>query len=310
MPPPDTLAAQAARDRARDAFAEATAALARARAAGPRPGAARPPARSRDPFALLAAAAVLGLVGGFAASLAAELRRPTIADARDAEAVTGARAVAEVDGDRPPMPAGETARALDPYQALALRLAAADDPVRELVITAVDPAVAAVVTARLAAACAIEGAPTLVLDGDPAGALLSRVYRTRADPGFTEVLAGVSVWREVALPVARVQGTDVELVPAGAPRRGVSDEATLAVAREEFSEFAARFAQVLATAPTDPDRGSPAALWLSARVVLCARVGATSHTALAAAATRVRLSGWPLWGVILWRGEVPSLPLY
>ena len=58
---------------------------------------------SAPPYAMLASAIVFGMVLGFGAALTQELRRPRIADAREAERVAGARVISVIR-PRPPSP--------------------------------------------------------------------------------------------------------------------------------------------------------------------------------------------------------------
>src|SRR5438270_829276 len=58
---------------------------------------------SAPPYAMLASAIVFGMVLGFGAAFSQELRRPRIADAREAERVSGVRVISVIR-PRPPSP--------------------------------------------------------------------------------------------------------------------------------------------------------------------------------------------------------------
>jgi hypothetical protein len=105
-PPPrsqvDTGRFMAQRAAGERAYAEATATLAQMRAVNERID--KETERARDlanvgapPLAMLAAAVVLALTLGFGASLFMELKNPTVADAREAEQVTGVRVLSVIE---------------------------------------------------------------------------------------------------------------------------------------------------------------------------------------------------------------------
>ncbi|HEX6059217.1 MAG TPA: hypothetical protein VFZ11_09405 [Gemmatimonadaceae bacterium] len=270
------------------------------------------------PVARLAAALVIGLAIGFGATLFGELRRPRVADPREAERVTTSRTLAVIrqaardparsrrrsDRELPPL--------LDPgadhYRLLWLSLHGADAPLSFVTVTGDEPAVAAVVAANLAGAAALEARSALVVDTDVAGCGIAAMLRRRSAPGYAEVLAGSAEWAEVitAAPVGRDQQIDV--VPSGrAAALPPVDEALAARVRLDLARLARRYDIVVLLAPLAAVRDAANSVLPAPDVVVTARAGHTAVAALRADAAALRHAGTRLRGVALWRTDAPIL---
>ena len=144
------------------------------------------------PWAMLAAAVVLALAVGFAASFGTELKRPHIADPREAEQISGARVLTVI---RPPEVVVERSRrqadveapplidvVSESYRTLYLHIASVEASVPIVTITGDDPGIVATVASNLAASAAYEARSTLLVDVDPTTCSVASVLRIRPDP--------------------------------------------------------------------------------------------------------------------------------
>ena len=152
------------------------------------------------PWAMLAAAVVLALAVGFAASFGTELKRPHIADPRETEQVSGARVLTVI---KPPEVVVERSRrqadveapplidvVSESYRTLYLHIASVEASVPIVTITGDDPAIVATVAANLAASAAYEARSTLLVDVDPTTCSVASVLRIRPDPGLSGIITG------------------------------------------------------------------------------------------------------------------------
>ena len=248
-----------------------------------------------------------GLLGRFGTALRAEMRRPTLAHATEAERSTGSSVVTVVREGLIDGPARYRPSGVDPFRMLYLGLTATGTRARTAIVTGSDPVIAAAVGGRLAIAAAADHRTTLVVDLDPAEIALSRAFRARPEPGLTDVLAGAFKWREVARPVGSSDGLLITLVPAGTERDDLPQGEALEQAREEFTRFRAPYElTILVANPTQLD----CALALVERTPLvhCASTGATEVESLVAESAQLRAAGFRVHGIVLWDAERPSLP--
>ena len=163
---------------------------------------------------MLFAAMVLAVIAGFAFNLSAEIRKPTLATPREAERVAHAPILAVArDADRVPRAGG-----IDPFRMLYLGLTATGTRTRTVVVSGDDRAVVATVAGRLALAAAADARATLVADADAEGSSLAGYYGERPEPGFSDALAGVRLWREITRPIGASDGVTIDVIPGGAIR--------------------------------------------------------------------------------------------
>lgn len=268
---------------------------------------------SAPPWALLAAALVLGLAAGFGVTLLGEMRTPRVADAREAEWAGTVRVLARVtpyepppervrrksDRDVPPL----LESASDAYRFLYLHLASTTPGALGVTIAGRDPALAAVVGANVAALAALEARLALLVDADPQGVLAS-VVRVRPTPGIAEIAAGEAAWSEAA--VAQTTGRDrtIDVVTAGARATSPADIAAL-LARD-LPRLVRRYDAVVVSSGLEPLLAAP--LLPLPRVVVCARTGVTPLRELADDVDALHDAGAHVVGIVLWDRDEPSVP--
>jgi Mrp family chromosome partitioning ATPase len=271
------------------------------------------------PVALLAAALVLGLVAGFGAALAAELRHPRLADPQESERVTGARVLAVIDQHTPvadrsrrrseaQLPASLDYDASDSYRMLYLRFVPTGGTIPLLTITGDEPEVVATVATNLATAAAVEARSTLLVDGDLESAGATRAMRIGSEPGLAGVIDGTIEWAEaiVTVPIGRDGLLDV--VPSGNWRKGALDAHVAEEVRRDLARLARRYDMTVLVAPAAHAALGARSFLPSPDVVVCARVGYTPLARLAGEVERLSGSGARVLGIVLWATDVPELP--
>jgi Mrp family chromosome partitioning ATPase len=304
----DTAGPRQSRDGARVAASAAESALAAARAqnaaAAGRESAARARTERRTPpVAVLAAAMVLAIIIGFSVSLFTEIARPTIATSREAERAAGAPVVAMARArDRAAGMGG-----MDPFRMLYLGLTATGTRTRTVAISGDDRAVVATASGRLALAAAGDARASLVVDMDAEGSPVAGYYGERPEPGFTDALAGVRLWREVTRPIGASDELAIDVMPAGSIRRDEPDAETKRSARAEFARFREEYDFCVIVVPTDAALELLCSLIDAPSVVVCAEMGRTSLEELRVSAARVRTVGAQVHGVALWDAELPII---
>jgi Mrp family chromosome partitioning ATPase len=259
--------------------------------------------RRIPPVATLIAALVLGLIVGFSLNLATEIGRPTISGAREAEQLSSAPVLAVARAqDRAPRIGG-----IDPFRMLYLGLTATGTRTRTVVVSGDDRAVVATVAGRLALAAAADARATLVVDADADGSSVAAYYDERPEPGFSDALASVRLWREVTRPIGANDGLSIDVIPGGAVRREPLDVEARQAAREEFERFRQEYDFCVVVAPGLTALTGFADLVTEPVTILCAEVGRTTLEALRSAANGLRGAGATFHGMALWDAEIPYL---
>ncbi len=306
--PIDTTKPRITRDSARVASSAADSMLDAGRkqnaAADQRAAAAQEKETRRvPPVAMLFAAMVLAMIAGFSFNLSAEIRKPTLASPREAERVarTSILAVAR-DADRVPRIGG-----IDPFRMLYLGLTATGTRTRTVAVSGDDRAVVATVAGRVALAAAADARATLVVDLDAEGSSVAGYYGEPPEPGFSDALAGVRLWREVTRPIGASDGLSIDIIAAGAIRPEQQDRAAIASARDEFARFRSEYDFCVIVAPSEQSLALACSLVEKPVTVLCAEIGRTPVARLYADATSVRNSGAVLHGLAIWDAELPQL---
>jgi len=185
------------------------------------------------PWAMLAAAVVLALAVGFAASFGTELKRPHIADPREAEQISGARVLTVI---KPPEVVVERSRrqadveapplidvVSESYRTLYLHIASVEASVPIVTITGDDPGIVATVAANLAASAAYEARSTLLVDVDPTTCSVASVLRIRPDPGLSGIITGSATWPEAIVPTTIGRDRPLDVLPSGTRRSGLPE---------------------------------------------------------------------------------------
>jgi len=260
-----------------------------------------------SPMAAAIAALVLAGVLVFTLAVSVEARRPTIAHAREAERLTGVPVHAVEEGAR--LLRGGRARlqpgtGIDPFRMVYLALTASGTRERTVCVTGDDPDTVAAVAGRLAVSSAADERATLLVDLAPDVPAATTYFAERGEPGFTEAIAGVRLWREVARPVGASEGLGIDVVPAGARRQDTIDSASLATNRDEFHLFTSEYDFTVIAAPTRDAITLAALLCPQPATVYVARVAETTLDALVAEVRRLKDLDINLYGILLvdWHG--------
>lgn len=269
------------------------------------------------PWAMLAAALVLALALGFAASFGVELRSPHIADSKEAEQMSGARVLTVV---RPPEIVVERSRrqvdveapplidvVSESYRTLYLHIAAVDASVPIVTITGDDPAIVATVAANLAASAAYEARSTLLVDVDPTTCSVASVLRIRPDPGLSGIVTGAATWPEAIVPTTIGRDRPLDVLPSGTRRVGLPEPEVVDEVRSELARMQRRYDFIIISAPTSYVQRSASSIIPAPDVILCARLAHTTVAALKTAVDSLRGADMRIHGLVLWDAEMPQL---
>ncbi|MBV9879250.1 MAG: hypothetical protein JO180_02090 [Gemmatirosa sp.] len=314
----ESAASLAARLRRDSADARLAAARARDVAIDRRVEAARVQANvEAPPAAMLASAFALALVIGFAVLLSAEVRRPRVADAREAERVSRARVLAVVrpgeatadrtrrraDVELPPL----IDASAESYRMLYLSLAATGAAIPIVAVTGDDPAIAAAVAANVAAVAAEDGRGTLVVDTDMARGLLSTALGTRARLGLSDLARSNLPLAEAIVPVTVGRGLAVDVVPAGIAAPPAATGSAFDTLRLDLGRLARRYDFAVLGMPPGDAEADARGLRIAPDVIVCARSGHTPLAGLAREVARLHDAGARVRGLVLWDDERPNI---
>jgi len=269
------------------------------------------------PWAMLAAAVVLALAVGFAASFGTELKRPHIADPRETEQVSGARVLTVI---RPPEVVVERSRrqadveapplidvVSESYRTLYLHIASVEASVPIVTITGDDPGIVATVAANLAASAAYEARSTLLVDVDPTTCSVASVLRIRPDPGLSGIITGSATWPEAIVPTTIGRDRPLDVLPSGTRRAGLPEPNTVEEVRKELARMQRRYDFIIIAAPTSYVQRSASSIIPSPDVILCARIAHTTVGGLKTAVDSLRGADMRIHGLVLWDAEMPQL---
>jgi len=311
----DTMPLRLAQDSARRALGATERRLADARrhndAVARLEASARSPAeRSPSPGMLITAAAVSGLALGFLVALAGEIRRPAVADAREAEVAASLSVLAHItdvdprarrtrrraDRDVPPL----IELTSDHYDRLYYRLADSVARLPQLAVLGDDPVVVAIVSANLAAAAARNARATLLLDADFESASASNVLRVRREPGMAEVLANRVHWSSAIAHSVVGRDRVIDVLPAGSAGGGSSWANAAASFAAEVAHIARRYDTLIISAPVSR-RGAVSAVAAAVPdAIVCVRISRTPVRLLQRIIMEARADGARPRGLVLW----------
>jgi Mrp family chromosome partitioning ATPase len=268
------------------------------------------------PFALLASAIVFGMVLGFGAALVQELRRPRIADEREAERVAGVRVISVI---RPRPPSPERGRRMadraapphidpanDAHQLVWLFVAPPASSLLLLTITGDSSVIAAIIAANLGALAAEEARNVIVIDTDSVTSPVSSALRLRREPGLREILEGRVSWPEATQQATIGRDRVIDVVASGAGY-SVTDIGRISdLLRRDAARMARHYDTILISASREATfSGLPGALPMH-DVLYCARLGVTRHEELKKAVQSIRLAGGNPLGIVLWDDVEPA----
>lgn len=266
------------------------------------------------PQMLIAAAAVSGLAIGFLVALSAEMRKPAVADGREAEVASGLPVLAHItelsNAGRPARrKADRDVPALieltsDRYDRLYHRLA---DPLARLPQLAVlgdNPIVVATVAANLAAAAARTARSTLLLDADFDSGSVSAVLGVRRQPGMLDVLAKRYHWSSVLAQTVVGRDRVIDVLPAGiAPSGNVGVDASLTLG-SEIGSIVGRYDTVIVSAPVSRTGRVSSISAVVPDAVVCVRISHSSVRLLQRIVNEARADGAKLRGLVLWSRSI------
>lgn len=269
------------------------------------------------PWAMLAAAVVLALAVGFAASFGTELKRPHIADPREAEQMSGTRVLTVI---KPPEVVVERSRrqadveapplidvVSESYRTLYLHIASVEASVPIVTITGDDPGIVATVAANLAASAAYEARSTLLVDVDPTTCSVASVLRIRPDPGLSGIITGSATWPEAIVSTTIGRDRPLDVLPSGTRRSGMPEPSTVEEVRNELARMQRRYDFIIIAAPTSYVQRSANSIIPAPDVILCARIAHTTVDGLKNAVGNLRGADMRIHGLVLWDAEMPQL---
>lgn len=269
------------------------------------------------PWAMLAAAVVLALAVGFAASFGTELKRPHIADPREAEQISGTRVLTVI---KPPEVVVERSRrqadveapplidvVSESYRTLYLHIASVEASVPIVTITGDDPGIVATVAANLAASAAYEARSTLLVDVDPTTCSVASVLRIRPDPGLSGIIMGSATWPEAIIPTTIGRDRPLDVLPSGTRRSGLPEPNVVEEVRKELARMQRRYDFIIIAAPTSYVQRSANSIIPAPDVILCARIAHTTVGGLKSAVDSLRGADMRIHGLVLWDAEMPQL---
>lgn len=268
------------------------------------------------PLAMLAAAFVLALTLGFAASFVYELKRPTVADPREAEQVTGVRVLTlieptEVMAERSRRQADVSGPPLidvvsESYRRLYLHLAATEANIPIVTVAGDDAAIVATVASNIAAAAAYEARSTLLVDVDPSTSTIANIFRIRPTPGLSEIIGERADWSEAITQAVVGRDRTLDVLPSGTAKTSASPEAVERI-RGDFARMERRYDLIVIAAPTAYILRGAASIIPGPDVVLCARVAHTRIAQLRATVERLRGLDLRIHGLVLWDDNSPVI---
>ena len=269
------------------------------------------------PWAMLAAAVVLALAVGFAASFGTELKRPHIADPREAEQVSGTRVLTVI---KPPEVVVERSRrqadveapplidvVSESYRTLYLHIASVEASVPIVTITGDDPGIVATVAANLAASAAYEARSTLLVDVDPTTCSVASVLRIRPDPGLSGIISGNATWPEAIVPTTIGRDRPLDVLPSGTRRAGQPEPNVVEEVKRELARMQRRYDFIIIAAPTSYVQRSASSIIPAPDVILCARIAHTTVGGLKTAVDSLHGADMRIHGLVLWDAEMPQL---
>jgi Mrp family chromosome partitioning ATPase len=318
----DTMKYLADKLQSQRTYAGAVATLAQIRATDERID--RESSKARDlanvgapPLAMLGAAFVLALTIGFAVAFGMELHSPHVADAREAEQVTGARVLTvvrpgEVVAERSRRQADAEAPPLidivsESYRRLYLHLAATEANVPIVTIAGDNSAIVGTVASNLAAAAAYEARSTLLVDVDPATCTVAGVLRVPPNPGFAGIVTGASDWTDSIVSTTIGRDRPLDILPSGTRRVGAPSIEVAERIRNDFTRMERRYDLIVIAAPTSYVLQRTTAVLPSPDVVLCARIGRTRIADLKKSVDGLRELDLRVHGLVLWDDELPQI---
>jgi len=269
------------------------------------------------PWAMLAAALVLAAALGFAGSLGLELKRPHVADAREAEQVSGERVLTvigpsatvversrrQTDAAAPPL----IDVVSEAYRTMYLHIASVGAGLPVVTVTGDEPEIVGTVASNLAASAAYEARSALLVDVDASTCSVAAVLRVAPDPGLSGILSGTATWAEAIKPTTIGRDRPLDVLPSGTKRSGMLEPHVTEAAKSEFAKLQKRYDFIIIAAPTSYVQRTATSVIPSPEVLLTARIGHTRLSTLKSAAESLRGTNMKIQGIVLWNAPFPQL---
>lgn len=268
------------------------------------------------PYALLASAIVFGMVLGFGAALVQELRRPRIADAREAERIAGTRVISVI---RPRPPSPERGRRMadrvappyidpanDAHQLVWLFVAPPASSLLMLTISGDDSLIAAIIAANLGAVAAEEARNVIIVDADERSSPVSQALRLDAQPGLHDIIRGRVAWPEATQHATIGRDRVIDVVPSGVSGSQPDGQQVSDLLRRDAARMARHYDTIIIVAPMELTTSGLPGVLPKHDVIYCARLGLTRHSDLKSAIQAIRLAGGNPLGIVLWEDIEPA----
>ena len=239
---------------------------------------------------------------GFSLAVVAEAKAPTIAHAREVERLTRLPVLASATAFRVPREGRarlQPGTGVDPFRMVYLSLTASGTRERVVCVTGDDVSLTVAVAGRLAVSAAADEHATLLVDLAPGIPSTSAFFGWREEPGFTEAIAGVRLWREVARPVGASEGLAIDVIPAGGIRQDTTSSVQNEIARREFMAFLEEYDFTVLMAPTAAAVAVASTACGSPPTIVVARTARTRLRALQSSISGLRTAGVTIHGILL-----------
>ncbi len=255
-----------------------------------------------SPTIAAASVVLMVLVLGFTLAVLAEVRAPTIAHAREVERMTGLPVIGVAERFRLPREGRarlQSGTGVDPFRMAYLALTASGTRERVVCVTGDDARVTVAAASRLAVHAAADERATLLMDLTPGVPGASAFFGWRDEPGFTEAIAGVRLWREVARPVGASESLSLDVVPAGSPRQDTDGSVQDSTAQAEFATFLAEYDLSVLVALNFSAVEHAAVVCGNPLTIVTAQIAKTKLRVLKDLVDRSRRSGIKVHGILL-----------
>lgn len=255
-----------------------------------------------SPFVVATSALLVVAVLMFTFAVVAETRVPTISHAREVERITGLPVLVSATAFRVSREGRarlQPGTGVDPFRMVYLSLTASGTRERVVCVTGDEVSRTVAVAARLAVSAAADERATLLVDLAPGVPSTSAFFGWREEPGFTEAIAGVRLWREVARPIGASEGLALDVIPAGGIRQDTTSSVQNAIARGEFVAFLGEYDFTVLTAPTPSSAAVAASACGNPPTILVARIARTRLRVLQTDISGLRETGVNLHGILL-----------
>jgi len=188
---------------------------------------------------------------------------------------------------------------VDPFRMVYLALTASGTKERVVCVTGDEVTITVAVACRLAVSAAADERATLLVDLAPGVQGASAFLGWRDEPGFTEAIAGVRLWREVARPIGASEALSLEVIPAGSPRQDTEASVREDSARVEFERFLSEYDVIVLVAPNAVAFNCAMAVCAQPLTIVTAQVARTMLQRLEEDTGRLKASGARVHGILL-----------